>query len=407
MSSTNAEQVTRFRLSDQYQQLKSNFHRHLIQQIEERNLEIDQWDEVKLERFVTEQMRRYVVEQRLPVNLRESEALARDACDELMGFGPIQALIEDDTVNDIVVNGPSNVFVEREGKLSSAPVRFLDNNHVVRVIQRILSPIGRRVDESTPMVDARLPDGSRVNAIIPPIALDGPCLSIRKFRKKALTSQDLISGGCVSEAALNYLQNRVRERTNLIVVGGTGSGKTTFLNMLSQWIPQGERIVTVEDAAELRLQHGHVVRLETRPPNLEGERAVTARDLVRNALRMRPDRIIVGEVRGDEVLDMLQAMNTGHDGSMTTIHANSTHDAIHRLELLAGFAGYNGSELTFRGQVASAIQLLVHVARFPDGKRRLTSITEVRGLEGHDLKMATIFRYDMEAGIHMDCRAQV
>ncbi len=406
MSSTNAEQVTRFRLSDQYQQLKSNFHRHLIQQIEERNLEIDQWDEAKLERFVTDQMRRYVVEQRLPVNLRESEALARDACDELMGFGPIQALIEDDTVNDIVVNGPHNVFVEREGKLSNAPVRFLDNNHVVRVIQRILAPIGRRVDESTPMVDARLPDGSRVNAIIPPIALDGPCLSIRKFRKKALTSEDLIHSGTVSAAALNYLENRVRQRTNLIVVGGTGSGKTTFLNLLSQWIPQAERIVTIEDAAELRLQHGHVVRLETRPPNLEGERAVTARDLVRNALRMRPDRVIVGEVRGDEVLDMLQAMNTGHDGSMTTIHANSTKDAIHRLELLAGFAGYNGSEVTFRGQVASAIQLLVHVARLADGKRRLTSVTEVQGLSGHELKMNTVFRYDMEAGIHIDCRDQ-
>ena len=404
MSSTNAEQVTRFRLSDQYQQLKSNFHHHLIQQIEERNLEIDQWDEAKLERFVTEQMRRYVVEQRLPVNLRESEALSRDACDELMGFGPIQALLEDDTVNDIVVNGPNNVFVERDGKLSSVPVRFLDNNHVIRVIQRILAPIGRRVDESTPMVDARLPDGSRVNAIVPPIALDGPCLSIRKFRKKALTSDDLIRSGTASQAVLDYLEQRVSQRTNLLVVGGTGSGKTTFLNLLSQWIPPGERIVTVEDAAELRFQHGHVVRLETRPPNLEGERAVSARDLVRNALRMRPDRIIVGEVRGDEVLDMLQAMNTGHDGSMATIHANSTRDAIHRLELLAGFAGYNGSEVTFRGQVASAIHLLVHVARLPDGKRRLTSVTEVLGLSGHELQMKAVFRYDMEAGIHVDCR---
>jgi pilus assembly protein CpaF len=406
VSSLSAEQMTRFRLSDQYQQLKSSFHRHLIQQIEERNLEIDQWDPIKLERFVTEQMRRYVVEQRLPVNLRESEALARDACDELMGFGPIQALIEDDSVNDIVVNGPSNVFVERNGVLSNASVRFLDDNHVVRVIQRILAPIGRRVDESTPMVDARLPDGSRVNAIIPPIALDGPCLSIRKFRKTALTAEDLIRSGTVNEAELEYLQKRVSQRTNLIVVGGTGSGKTTFLNLLSQWIPHSERIITVEDAAELRLQHSHVVRLETRPPNLEGERAVSARDLVRNALRMRPDRIIVGEVRGDEVLDMLQAMNTGHDGSMTTIHANSTRDAIHRLELLAGFAGYNGSEITFRGQVASAIHLLVHVARLPDGKRRLTSITEVLGLSGHDLQMRTVFRYDMEAGVHVDCRGE-
>lgn len=404
MSVGDPEQVTRFRLSDQYQQLKNTFHRHLIQQIEERNLDIDQWDDNKIERFVIEQVRRYVVEQRLPVSQRESETLAKDACDELMGFGPIQSLVEDDTVNDIVVNGPHNVFIERAGKLYSAPVRFLDNNHVIRVIQRILSPIGRRVDESTPMVDARLKDGSRVNAIIPPIALDGPCLSIRKFRKHALTSEDLIRSGSVNAAVLEYLQNRVRLRANLIVVGGTGSGKTTFLNLLSQWIPPGERIVTVEDAAELRLQHNHVVRLETRPPNLEGERAITARDLVRNALRMRPDRIIVGEVRGDEVLDMLQAMNTGHDGSMTTIHANSTRDALTRLELLAGFAGYNGSEVTFRGQVASAVHLLVHVARLSDGKRRLMSVTEVQGLSGHDLKMETIFRYDIEAGVHVDCR---
>ncbi|MGH8456454.1 MAG: CpaF family protein, partial [Stenotrophobium sp.] len=327
-----------------------------------------------------------------------------DARDELMGYGPIQSLVEDDTVNDIVVNGPNHVFIERDGRLYTAPVRFFDDAHVVRVIQRILSPIGRRVDESTPMVDARLPDGSRVNAIIPPIALDGPCLSIRKFRKKALSADDLLRSGTVSAAELDYLKQRVASRTNLIVVGGTGSGKTTFLNLLSQWIPAPERIITVEDAAELRLSHGHVVRLETRPPNLEGERAVTARDLVRNALRMRPDRIIVGEVRGDEVLDMLQAMNTGHDGSMTTIHANSTRDAIHRLELLAGFAGYNGSELTFRGQVASAIHLLVHVARLVDGTRRLMSVTELRGLSGHELDMRSVFHYDLDSGTHVDDR---
>lgn len=405
MSQGNAEQVTRFRLTDQYQQLKSTFHRHLIQQIEERNLEIDQWDAGKLERFVTEQMRRYVIEQRLPVSQRESEALAKDTRDELMGFGPIQALVDDDSVNDIVVNGPNNIFIERAGVLSVAPVRFLDDNHVVRVIQRILSPLGRRVDESTPMVDARLPDGSRINAIIPPIALDGPCLSIRKFRKMALTPDDLIRYGTASEAALAYLKQRVEGRTNLIVIGGTGSGKTTFLNLLSQWIPPAERIITIEDAAELRLSHNHVVRLETRPPNLEGEHAVTARDLVRNALRMRPDRIIVGEVRGDEVLDMLQAMNTGHDGSMTTIHANSTRDAIHRLELLAGFAGYNGSELTFRGQVASAIHLLVHVARLVDGKRRLMSISELEGLSGHELKLREIFNYDIDSETHNDLRS--
>jgi pilus assembly protein CpaF len=396
--------IARFRLSDQYQQLKNNFHRHLIQQLEERNLDIDQWDGVRIERFVTEQMRRYVVEQRLPVNQRESEALAKDAKDELMGFGPIQVLVDDDTINDIVVNGPNKVFIERDGRLQVAPVRFFNNGHVIRVIQRILAPLGRRVDESNPMVDARLADGSRVNAIIPPIALDGPCLSIRKFRKTALTSEDLLKYGSISRATLDYLKQRVEKRTNLIVVGGTGSGKTTFLNLISQWIPPGERIVTIEDAAELRLEHEHVVRLETRPPNLEGERAVTARDLVRNALRMRPDRVIVGEVRGDEVLDMLQAMNTGHDGSMTTIHANSTRDAIHRLELLAGFAGYNGSEVTFRGQVASAIQLLVHVARLPGGQRRLMSVTEILGAKGHDLITREVFRYDVDSGQHLDLR---
>ncbi len=394
----------RFRLSDQYQQVKNNFHRHLIQQIEERNLDFDDWDAPRIERFVTDSLKRYVVEQRLPINQRESEALAKDAKDELMGFGPIQGLVDDETVNDIVVNGPDRIFVEREGRLSVAPVRFFNNAHVVRVIQRILAPIGRRIDESNPMVDARLPDGSRVNAIIPPIALDGPCISIRKFRKSALTAEDLIRSGSVSREELDYLKHRVTHRTNLIVVGGTGSGKTTFLNLLSQWIPPGERILTVEDAAELRLEHEHVVRLETRPPNLEGERAVTARDLVRNALRMRPDRIIVGEVRGDEVLDMLQAMNTGHDGSMTTIHANSTYDAVHRLELLAGFAGYNGSEVAFRAQVASAIQLLVHVARLPSGHRRLMSVTEVVGAKGQDLILRDVFRYDVESGQHRDLR---
>jgi pilus assembly protein CpaF len=400
-------QITRFRLSDQYQQLKNSFHRHLIQQIEERDLDIDRWDALKIERFVTEQMRRYVVEQRLPVNQRESEALARDAKDELMGFGPIQGLIEDESVNDIVVNGPGTVFVERDGRLYTAPVRFLNDAHVIRVIQRILAPLGRRVDESTPMVDARLPDGSRVNAIIPPIALDGPCLSIRKFRKQPLSADDLLRYGTMSESQMLYLRERVEKRTNLIVVGGTGSGKTTFLNLLSQWIPHDERIITVEDAAELRLSHGHVVRLETRPPNLEGARAVSARDLVRNALRMRPDRIIVGEVRGDEVLDMLQAMNTGHDGSMTTIHANSTRDAVHRLELLAGFAGYTGSEITFRAQVASAIQLMVHVSRLKGGERRVMSVTEVLGTRGHELMMRDLFRYDVERGEHVDCREAI
>ena len=272
------------------------------------------------------------------------------------------------------------------------------------VIERIVTPLGRRIDESTPLVDARLKDGSRVNAIIPPIALNGPCLSIRKFRAKALTAEDLLRYDSISPAEVEYLQKRVEQRTNLIVVGGTGSGKTTFLNLISQWIPDAERVITVEDAAELRLENSHVVRLETRPPNLEGQRAVTARDLVRNALRMRPDRIIVGEVRGDEVLDMLQAMNTGHDGSMTTLHANSTKDAISRLELLAGFAGFNGSEVTFRSQLASSIHLFVHVARLATGSRKLTAITEVQGLKGGELVLKDLFRYDVASGQRHDLR---
>jgi pilus assembly protein CpaF len=399
------EQSERFRLSDQYQTLKASVHAVLITQIEERNLDIYSWSADKVERFVLEQVRRYVLEQRLPVNQRETEVLARDARNELMGFGPIQHLIEDDSVNDIVVNGPTNVFVERAGKLSAVPVRFNNDAHVIRVIQRILAPLGRRLDESTPMVDARLPDGSRVNAIIPPIALDGPCLSIRKFRKSPLSADDLLKYGSITQPELDYLHMRVQKRTNLIVVGGTGSGKTTFLNLLSQWVPHGERIVTIEDAAELRLQHPHVVRLETRPPNLEGERAVSARDLVRNALRMRPDRIIVGEVRGDEVLDMLQAMNTGHDGSMTTLHANNVRDAIHRIELLAGFAGYNGNETTLHGQIGAAIQLLVQVSRLPSGQRRVMSITEVAGLQGRELVMRDVFRYEVDGDRHLDFRA--
>lgn len=394
----------KFRLSDQYQSLKTNVHRRLIELIDERNINVDEWSAQRIQDFCADQVRRYVLDHKLAVNQREVDMLAADAHHELVGYGPIQSLVEQDDIDDIVVNGPSNVFIERKGKLSRAAVRFVDDAHVVRVIQRILAPIGRRVDESSPMVDARLPDGSRVNAIVPPIALDGPCISIRKFRRNPLTERDLLEYGTVSELELAYLQKRVKQRANLIVVGGTGSGKTTFLNLLSQWIGQQERIITVEDAAELRLSHEHTVRLETRPPNLEGERAVTARDLVRNALRMRPDRIIVGEVRGNEVLDMLQAMNTGHDGSMTTIHANGCRDALARLELLAGFAGFGGSEATLRQQIVSAVDLMVHVTRLPSGERRLMSVTEVAGIDSGEIQLTDLFRYDIEAQQHQDLR---
>lgn len=401
-----AQDDQRFRLSEQYQTLKSAIHRHLIGLIDERNLDVDRLTAQQVQQLCLDQVRRYVLDQKLPVNQREVEILSRDARHELIGYGPIQELVDDEAVDDIVVNGPAQVFVERAGRLAEVPVRFMDDAHVVRVIQRILAPLGRRVDESTPMVDARLPDGSRVNAIIPPIALNGPCVSIRKFRKRPLTSTELLANGTVSEPVLDYLQIRVQNRANLLVVGGTGSGKTTLLNLLSGWIPDAERVVTIEDAAELRLDHAHTVRLESRPPNLEGERAVTTRDLVRNALRMRPDRIIVGEVRGDEVLDMLQAMNTGHDGSMTTLHANSCADAIHRLELLAGFAGFTGTEVTLRGQVVSAIDLMVHVSRLPDGARRLMSITEIRGIQDGHVELADVFRFDAAAAAHIDLRGQ-
>lgn len=394
----------KFRLTDQYQSLKTSIHRRLIELIDERSINVDEWSEQRIREFCADQVRRFVLERKLAVNQREVDMLAADAHHELVGYGPIQDLVEQDDVDDIVVNGPDNVFVERQGQLSRAAVRFVDDAHVVRVIQRILAPIGRRVDESSPMVDARLPDGSRVNAIVPPIALDGPCISIRKFRRNPLTEQDLLQFGTVSELELAYLQQRVKQRANLIVVGGTGSGKTTFLNLLSQWIGRRERIITVEDAAELRLHHDHIVRLETRPPNLEGERAVTARDLVRNALRMRPDRIIVGEVRGHEVLDMLQAMNTGHDGSMTTIHANGCRDAIARLELLAGFAGFSGSEATLRQQIVSAVDLMVHVTRLPSGERRVMSITEVGDLHDGEIELRDLFRYDTDEQVHQDLR---
>jgi pilus assembly protein CpaF len=292
------------------------------------------------------------------------------------------------------VNGAGTVFVERRGRLQPTDVRFDDADHVMRIIQRIIAPLGRRIDESCPMVDARLPDGSRVNAIIQPVALDGPYLSIRKFRRQPLSANDLLAYGTLDTRVVELLRTAVINRCSLLVSGGTGSGKTTLLNVLSRWIPEGERLITIEDAAELSLDHPHVVRLETRPPNLEGAGEIRARDLVRNALRMRPDRIIVGEVRGDEAVDMLQAMNTGHEGSMTTIHANGPREALARLEMLVALGDYRGGELTLRRTVADAARLIVQIARCADGVRRVTHVTEVAGLVGGDYETRDVFRID-------------
>lgn len=387
----------------QYLENKARLHRALIARLEAEGISIDQWSESRLRQWISSEIQGVVARERLAVNSSEVRQLAEDVHHELVGFGPLQELIDDASIDDVVVNGPRSVFVERRGKLEKAAAQFVDNDHVLRIIRRILAPIGRRIDESTPMVDARLPDGSRVNAVIPPVALDGPSISIRKFRAQPLSVEDLVRSGSLTQELAAFLQDAVARRTSMIVVGGTGTGKTTVLNMLSRWINSAERLITIEDAAELRLEHPHVVRLETRPPNLEGEGEVSARDLVRNALRMRPDRIVLGEVRSDEVLDMLQAMNTGHEGSMTTLHANSTRDAIHRIELLAGFAGYNGDTRNLHRQIASAVQMLVQLQRLPNGVRRVSGVSEIR-LENDHLVLDELFHFDEETGKHKDLR---
>ena len=317
----------------------------------------------------------------------------REVYDEVKGYGPIQPLIEDATLTEIMVNGPYQVYVEREGKLLLTDVRFRDDAHVLHVIDRIVGPIGRRIDEASPMVDARLPDGSRVNAIIPPLSLVGPCINIRKFSRVPFTADDLVAFGTMTPQMATFLRACVTGRLNLVVSGGTGSGKTTTLNVLSSFIPNGERIVTIEDAAEVQLQQEHVVTLESRPANLEGEGVITIRMLVRNALRMRPDRIIVGEVRGGEALDMLQAMNTGHDGSLSTAHTNSPRDALARLETMVLMAGMDLPSRAIREQIASAMNLIVHQQRFSDGTRKITHISEVQGMEGDTIVLQDIFRH--------------
>ncbi len=323
----------------------------------------------------------------------ERSRMIAEVLDSVLGLGPLEPLLHDPTVSDILVNGPAEVFVDRRGKLELTDVRFRDNDHVMQVIDRIISPLGRRVDESSPMVDARLQDGSRVNAVIPPLALKGPTISIRRFGAKPLTLDDLLRFRMLTPEMAKFLEGAIKARLNVIISGGTGSGKTTLLNTLSRFIPEGERIVTIEDAAELQLQQRHVVPLETRPPNVEGKGLVTTRDLVRNCLRMRPDRIIVGECRGGEVFDMLQAMNTGHDGSMTTLHANNPREALSRMETMMMMAGFEIPVKAMRQQISSAINLIIQASRLQGGVRKVTNVTEVVGMEGDVVVLQDIFEY--------------
>ncbi|MCW3475824.1 CpaF family protein [Limobrevibacterium gyesilva] len=336
-------------------------------------------------------------ERRIQLNGREQRQLATELVDDMLGLGPLEPLLEDETINDIMVNGPTTVFVERRGKVFNAPVRFRDTAHLINVCQRIAAAVGRRVDESSPMVDARLKDGSRVNIVLPPLALDGPYVSIRKFGKKTIDFNKLIEFGAMTRPVARVLEIASQIRLNVIISGGTGSGKTTLLNAMSRLIDHGERIITVEDAAELQLQQPHVVRMETRPANLEGRGEVSQRDLVRNALRMRPDRIIIGEVRGSEAFDMLQAMNTGHDGSMSTIHANNTRDAVTRIENMVQMGSMGLPLSAIRTQIVSAVDIIIQVERQRDGGRRVTQVTEICGMEGEIVLLNDIFRFQIDS----------
>jgi pilus assembly protein CpaF len=378
---------------DQYNELKSRVHYRLLDLLDLSRLASA--DDIQLFQDIKRGIDIILGEENIALSLAEKERLAKDIRDELMGYGPLEPLINDSTISDILVNGYNSVYVERKGKLERVSVRFRDNAHLLKIIEKIASGVGRRVDESCPMVDARLPDGSRVNAIISPLALDGPALSIRKFSRDPYKVQDLIEFGTITQEIAMVLEAMVKARLNILISGGTGSGKTTFLNVLSAFIPNDERIITIEDAAELQLQQEHVVRLETRPPNLEGAGEVTQRDLVRNALRMRPERIILGEVRQAEALDMLQAMNTGHDGSLATIHANTPRDALVRLETMVSMAGLNIPDKALRHQVASAIHAVIQVARLKDGSRKMLYLNEIVGMEGDVIVMQEIFNYEM------------
>jgi pilus assembly protein CpaF len=382
-----------------YQELKSRIHQKLLDRVDLTVMESLPPDRLQEElRILVE---RLLSEETLAINEIERKSLVRDIQHEVLGLGPIEPLLADPSISDILANTYRQVYVERAGKLELTDVRFENDAHLMKIIDKIVSGIGRRVDESSPMVDARLPDGSRVNAIIPPLAIDGPILSIRRFAVTPLAMDDIIRGKSLTPEMAEIIAGLVKAKVNLLISGGTGTGKTTLLNILSGFIPHTERIITIEDAAELQLQQPHVVRLETRPPNIEGKGEVPQRALVKNSLRMRPDRIILGEVRGAEALDMLQAMNTGHEGSMTTVHANSPRDALTRLENMVGMAGLNLPSKATRQQISSAITAVIHVSRLTDGKRKINSIQEITGMEGDIVSMQEIFTFE-QTGVATD-----
>ena len=376
----------------EYQQVKADLHRKILDRLDLEKLGRTPGDAAREEVLLL--IRNTVNSEAVPLSFAERERLAREILDEIFGLGPLEPLLKDPSISDILVNRYNRVYVERGGKLEPTGLSFKDDQHLMQIIDRIVSRVGRRVDESSPMVDARLADGSRVNAIIPPLAIDGPCLSLRRCGRDPVTARNMIENKTLTEPMLELLSTMVKGRLNILISGGTGAGKTTLLNVLSGYIPNNERIVTIEDAAELQMKQEHVVRLETRPPNIEGKGAVRQRQLVINSLRMRPDRIIVGEVRGEEAFDMLQAMNTGHEGSLTTVHANSQRDALARIESMFSMANLNIPERAVRHQIASAIHAVVQIARLTDGGRKVIAICEVTGVEGEVISMQDIFTFD-------------
>jgi pilus assembly protein CpaF len=376
----------------EYQQVKADLHRKILDRLDLEKLGRSTGDSAREEVLVL--IRNSVNGEAVPLSFAERERLSREILDEIFGLGPLEPLLKDPTISDILVNRYDRVYVERAGKLEITGLTFKDNQHLMQIIDRIVSRIGRRVDESSPMVDARLQDGSRVNAIIPPLALDGACLSIRRFGRDPVTSRNMIDNKTLTNPMLELLAAMVKGRLNLLISGGTGAGKTTLLNVLSGYIPNSERIVTIEDAAELQLKQEHVVRLETRPPNIEGKGSVRMRQLVINSLRMRPDRIVVGEVRGEEAFDMLQAMNTGHEGSLTTVHANSPRDALNRVENMVSMANLNIPERAIRQQVANAIHAVVQIARLSDGTRKVITVSEITGMDADMITMQDVFVFD-------------